>query len=84
MTVRDIVFFADVVMPPDTFTALPDAPATPDHLITQLQSNYGRVHRVLLDREGAPAWHAIAWHNLNGSERAIACRIIVRNYRQED
>lgn len=82
--VRDIVFFPDVVMPPEAFSSLPPARNDGERLISDLKHHYGRVHRALIDREGKPAWHAIAWHNFNGRDRPLASRIIVRNYQPED
>jgi hypothetical protein len=81
---RDIVFFSDVIMPTETFNTLPTAHSDGERLLADLKSDYGRVHRALIARSGRQMWHAIAWHNLNGRDRPIASRIIVRNYQQED
>lgn len=82
--VRDIVFFPDVIMPLETFRALPPAHNDGERLIKELKDDYGRVHRAMIEREGKPAWHAIAWHNFNGRERPLASRIILRKFQQED
>ncbi|WP_316234999.1 MULTISPECIES: hypothetical protein [unclassified Bradyrhizobium] len=85
MSIQDIVFFRDVIMPAEAFEQLPPAPAIEDaRLIDVLKTQYGRLYRALIERDGKPAWHAVAWHNLNGHERPIAARIIIRKFQQED
>jgi hypothetical protein len=80
----EIVFVRDTVMSRDTFEQLPACASDGDKLVEMVKAFQGRLCRAMLEREGIAGWHAIAWHDFNGAERAVATRVIVRTYQAED
>jgi len=80
----EIVFVRDTVMSRDTFEQLPACANDGGNLIEMVKALQGRLCRAMIEREGIAGWHAIAWHDFNGIECAVATRVIVRRYQAED
>lgn len=79
--VHDIQFVRDVIMSRETFDRLPQLPAPTE--VRKVRP--GTLCRVHLEQDGrAGGWHAIAVIHMNGTERAVASRIIIRQYQPED
>jgi hypothetical protein len=78
----EIVFLNDALMAREAFEQLP-AIAGPA-IATTVERYRGRLCRALIERDGKPAWHALAWLYINGAERATAARIRFGNFRADD
>lgn len=82
----EIVFLRDTIMPREVFEQLPECITSAGRDVAQMaRAHNGKVCRALLARDdGAPAWHAVAWNYFNGTERALASRIIFAKYQPEE
>lgn len=83
----EIVFLRDAMMSRAAFEQLPACLETAAADVFQMaRSHGGKLCRAIIDRGGEAHWHAIAIHHFNGTERALASRIIVApfNYQPEE
>jgi hypothetical protein len=80
-----LTFLRDAAILRDHFEQLPICPTDGPSSIIELARQYsGRAFRSMIERDGKRSWHIVAWHHLNGAERAIATRITIGNYQQEE
>ena len=81
----DIIFVRDTVMPRDIFEQLPDCNGSNGADLAEMaRAMAGRLCRAKIERNGKAAWHAIAWTHFNGTEGAVASRVVVGTYTPED
>ncbi|MGX9947294.1 hypothetical protein [Bradyrhizobium sp. BTAi1] len=84
----EIVFLRDAMMSREAFEQLPACVtgASGADVYRTAKSLGGKLCRALISRDGQQAWHAVALGYFNGTERALASRIIVSHgrYQSED
>lgn len=78
----DIVFLADALMAREAFEQLPMI--ADGDIAGAVRRMGGKLCRAVIERDGAQAWHAIAWLYINGSERVTAARVKLGRFQSEE
>lgn len=80
----EIVYLRDAAMPREAFEQLPTIPTDGGSVAHAVKRMRGQLCRAMIERDGGHAWHALAWININGTERVTAARVRFGHYHKED